>query len=244
MRHPQDVGGDVESKTHAICSASSSHRWLNCPPSARLQLLYPNRSSVFAQEGTYVHELCEHKLRSHFYRVLEPMPYNKWFYNAEAERNSTLYAELVIKEYTRLSREYGEARVLVEERLDFSHIVPYGFGTGDAVVISPGEIHIFDYKNGKGVFVEVGYNPQMMLYALGAIKMYDADYKYIHMTIVQPRLDNIATFTISKEELLAWGEEVKPIAELAWQGKGRTVPGDWCKFCAHKYNCRPYLKEE
>lgn len=236
--------GEDESKAHAICAASASHRWINCPPSARLQLLYPNVSSVFAQEGTYVHSLCEWKLRSHFFKERKAKPYDERFWSVEAEKNSDKFAGLVIREYVRLSKKYGKAIPLIEEQLDFSHLVPYGFGTGDAVVVSPGEIHIFDYKNGKGVWVDADNNSQMMLYALGAIHMYDYDYKLIHMTIVQPRLDNIDTFTMTKDELIAWGEKIKPIAKLAYKGKGRTTPGDWCKFCKAKYQCRPYLKEE
>lgn len=230
-------GGEPESEEggHAICSASSSKRWLNCTPSARLQLRYPSKNSIYAQEGTYVHSLCEFKLKTYFHLEdnLEK-PYDPQFHSEKAEKNSNIFTNLVISEWLRLSG----AHVLVEERLDFSNIVPDGFGTGDAVVIGSEELHIFDYKNGEGVFVEADHNTQMMLYALGAINMFDNDFKTIHMTIVQPNLDNIKTFTMSKDELVAWGNEIKPIAEKAYKGEGESVPGEWCTFCAARYDCR------
>lgn len=234
-------GGEPESEegVHAICSASSSKRWLNCTPSARLQLRYPSKNSIYAQEGTYVHSLCEFKLKS-YYHLEDNLerPYDPQFHSMKAENNSFIFEKLVIDEEKRLTKAYGNAQVLVEERLDFSNIVPDGFGTGDAVVVSSEELHIFDYKNGEGVFVEADHNTQMMLYALGAINMFDNEFKTIYMTIVQPNLDNIKTFTMSKDELVAWGNEIKPIAEKAYKGEGESVPGEWCTFCAARYDCR------
>lgn len=232
-------GGEPESSGgHAICSASSSKRWLNCTPSARLQLRYPSKNSIYAQEGTYVHELCEYKLKTYYHLEQMDRPYNAEFHSMKAENNSDTFANLVIQEEARLTKAYGQAEVLVEERLDFSNIVPDGFGTGDAVVVSSEELHIFDYKNGEGVFVEADHNTQMMLYALGAINMFDDDFKTVSMTIVQPNLNNIKTFKMSKNELIAWGNKIKPIAERAYKGEGESVPGEWCTFCAARYDCR------
>ncbi len=185
-------------------------------------------------EGTYVHELCEYKIRTQLGESLEK-PYNKLWHSREAEMNSDLFSGLVIREATCLKH----SKVLVEERLDFSHIVPDGFGMGDALILSPERLHIFDYKNGRGVFVEADHNTQMMLYALGAVHMYDADYhfKRVLMTIVQPNLNNIKTFEMTIEELLKWGEDIKPLAKMAYEGAGERVPGDWCMFCKAKRDC-------
>lgn len=231
-------------RSHAICSASASKMWLNCPPSARLQLLFPEETSVFAEEGSFVHELCEYKVKKHLHRRMK-RPQSEEFESEEAENNSDIYLQTIEEFEEQMKADHGSVMTLVEERLDFSNIVPQGFGTGDALLISPGELHVCDYKNGKGVFVDADHNSQMMLYALGAVRAYDSifDFKTVSMTIIQPRLENISTFTISKQELLDWGEKVKPIAKMAFEGKGEQKCGDWCRFCKAKAVCEARKNE-
>lgn len=199
---------------------------------------FPEETSVYAEEGTYVHELCEYKLKKHLHRRMK-RPQSEEFDSDEAEQCSDLYLETIESFEEQMKADHGMAATLVEERLDFSHIVPEGFGTGDALLLSSGELHICDYKNGKGVFVNADHNSQMMLYALGAVRAYDYlfDFQTVSMTIIQPRLENISTCTMPKEELLAWGEKIRPIDRMAFEGKGEQKCGDWCRFCKAKAVC-------
>lgn len=157
-------------EVHAILSASSSKRWLNCTPSARLEQNFPNESSVHAEEGTAAHALGEYKLRKYLHeRVKRP---TSEYEDEEMEANTDIYAEFIISTVERIKETCPHPLVMVEERLDYSYLVPSGFGTGDCVIIADGTLYVMDYKNGKGVFVNCDHNPQMMLYALGAYHAY------------------------------------------------------------------------
>ena len=143
-----------------------------------------------------------------------------------------------------------EPLVLVEERVDYSHIAPSGFGTADMLIIGHdaegrGILHICDYKNGKGVFVDAYHNSQMMLYAIGALHAYGYIYpiEIVRMSIIQPRLDNISTYECSREELEAWGESIKSTAKMAYEGKGEQKAGDWCRFCRARCACKACADE-
>ena len=243
---PPDVSAmslDHVHRAHAVLSASAAKRWLNCPPSARLNEQFPNVSSEFAEEGTAAHELCEYKVRKYLHDRIE-RPQSD-YYTEEIEQATDVYAEFVIGIIEDMKANGTEPLALVEEKLDYSHIAPSGFGTGDMIVIGKnadgkGLLHIIDYKNGKGVFVDADHNPQMMLYALGALHAYDYiyDVEIVRMSIVQPRLENISTCEISVDELNAWAESIKPIAKMAYEGKGEQHPGDWCRFCKAKPGCQ------
>ena len=131
--------------------------------------------------------------------------------------------------------------MLIEQRLDFSHVVPGGFGTGDAVIIAEPMLQIIDLKYGQGVLVEAERNPQLMLYALGAVNAFGSlyDITEVAVTIYQPRRANISTWHVTVAELEAWAEQVvKPTAALAARGNGEFVPGEWCRFCKLNPTCR------
>lgn len=233
---------------HAVLSASSSKQWIHCPPSARLQEDFPNESSVFAEEGTWAHELCEYKVKKYLHER-KKRPQSE-FLTEEIDQSTDVYAGFVISIIEGMKQNGCEPLCFVEERLDFSNIVPGGFGTGDMVIIGRDEqgrglIHIVDYKNGKGVFVDAYENSQMMLYATGALNAYGYIYEIevVRMSIVQPRLENISTYEMSSSELRSWGESIKPIAETAFEGKGEQHPGDWCRFCRAKPVCRACMEE-
>lgn len=231
-------------EVHAILSASSSKRWLNCTPSAQLEQNFPNESSVYAEEGTAAHALGEYKLRKYLHeRVRRP---TSEFDTDEMDANTDIYAEYIISTVERIKETCPHPLVMVEERLDYSYLVPQGFGTGDCVIIADGTLYVVDYKNGKGVFVSCDHNPQMMLYALGAYHAYGYLYSItkVSMTIIQPRLENISTFECSVEELLDWAENyVRPRARLAFEGKGEQIPGDWCRFCRARTCCKACAQE-
>ena len=228
-------------RAHALLSASSSHRWLNCPPSARLCENYDDVASNFAIEGTCAHSLCEYYLKCALGIETEDPTENLSYYNEEMVECAKAYVSFItclIDEHKRLGADIS---VLIERRLDYSKYVTEGFGTGDCIVIADNELHIIDYKHGKGVLVNAENNTQMQLYALGALEMFDEDdtIDTVHMTIFQPRKGNVATFTLEKAKLYEWAEEIlKPTADLAFRGEGDYNCGEWCQFCKAKADCR------
>ncbi len=228
-------------KAHAILSASSSHRWLNCPPSARLCETYEDKGSDYAAEGTDAHSLCEYKLRMALgMEATDPTEHLTWF-NEEMEDCANGYASYILELLEAAKETCSDPVVLIEQRVDFSRWVEQGFGTSDAIIISDGTLRVIDYKHGLGVLVEADNNPQMMCYALGALELFDAIYDIdtVAMTVYQPRRQNVSTFAMSKDDLYRWAEEVlKPTAELAFAGDGNFLCGEWCGFCKAKHECR------
>jgi transcriptional regulator with XRE-family HTH domain/DNA-binding XRE family transcriptional regulator len=204
---------------HALLSASSSQIWLNCPPSARLSQQYEDKGSSYAAEGTDAHTLCEYKLKTALGIKAKDPSAGLAYYNEEMEECATSYATYILELVEKAKQECADPMVLIEQRLDFSKYVEGGFGTGDALIIADGTIHIVDYKHGQGVLVESEDNPQIKLYSLGALELFDGiyDINTVSLTIYQPRRDNISTHTVSKESLYQWANEVlKPTALLAY----------------------------
>lgn len=226
---------------HAVLSASSANRWLHCPPSVRLSEGYMDKASVFAMEGTSAHELCEYKLRSALGMEAENPTENLDFYNTEMEECAEDYATYILGLVEKAKENCSDPVVMVEQRVDFSRYVPEGFGTADCIIIADETLNIVDYKHGKGVEVSAEDNPQMKLYALGALELFDClyDISKVQMTIFQPRLSNISVFVMDKADLLNWAnDELTTKAELAFEGKGELCCGEWCKFCKAKANCK------
>lgn len=226
---------------HAVLSASSANRWLHCPPSVRLSEGYMDKASVFAMEGTFAHELCEYKLRSALGMEAENPTENLDFYNTEMEECAEGYATYILELVEKSKETCSDPVVMVEQRVDFSRYVPEGFGTADCIIIADETLNIVDYKHGKGVEVSAENNPQMKLYALGALELFDClyDISKVQMTIFQPRLSNVSVFVVDKADLLNWAnDELTTKAELAFEGKGELCCGEWCKFCKAKSNCK------
>lgn len=228
-------------KAHAILSASSSHRWLNCPPSARLCETYEDKGSDYAAEGTDAHSLCEYKLRMALgMEATDPTEHLTW-YNEAMLDCANGYASYILELVEAAKETCADPVVLIEQRVDFSRWVEQGFGTSDAIIISDGTLRVVDYKHGLGVLVDADNNPQMMCYALGALELFDAIYDIdtVAMTVYQPRRQNVSTFEMSKDDLYRWADEVlKPTAELAFAGDGNFLCGEWCGFCKAKHECR------
>lgn len=228
-------------KGHALLSASSSDRWLHCPPSARLCETYEDKGSDYAAEGTDAHTLCEYKLRKALgMETTDPTENLTWF-NQEMDDCATGYAAYILELVEAAKENCPDPVVLIEQRVDFSRWVEEGFGTSDAILIADGTMHVIDYKHGLGVLVSAEDNPQMKCYALGALELFDGIYDIdtVSMTIYQPRRQNISTFEVSKDDLYRWADEVlKPTAELAFAGDGNFLCGEWCGFCKAKNECR------
>lgn len=232
-------------EVHAKLSASGSSRWINCPGSIVLEREFPSSTSEYAEEGTLAHAVAELKLTKYFKKGIGPKKFKAQmdkfkesnYWNRSMDDYTDDYFEFIKEKALGYSeRPYVD----VELRVDFSNIVPEGFGTCDCVMIHGDELSIIDLKYGQGVKVGAKDNSQLMLYALGAYNMYSIIYgiKTVGMTIVQPRLNHFDTHTISIDELLAFSERIKPIAQEAYRGSDRLAVGDHCKFCKAKSKCR------
>ena len=226
-------------KSHAILSASSSHRWRNCNPSARLEQEFEDQETEAASEGTAAHALCEHKLRKAL-KLRSKKPVSQYDCD-EMDDYTDGYVQFVLEQLAQAKLTCPAPQVLIEQRLDFSCYVPDGFGTGDCLIIASPRLHVIDFKYGLGVLVDAYQNPQMMLYALGALRIFDClyDITEVSMSIYQPRRENVSTWTISVDELMDWAENtLRPKADLAYKGEGEYSPGSWCQFCKAAVKCR------
>lgn len=226
----------MEEREHAIVGASSAARWLKCAASSRLEDLIQDEDTKYSEEGTQAHALAE--------LILNEKNTKPEFPNDEMEENVMKYVNHVVLKYAELKANDKLAKREHEVKLDFSNYVPEGFGTGDTIILALGELHIFDLKYGKGIKVSAVDNPQLKLYGLGALNLYDFiyDVKKVVLHIVQPRLDNYSDFEISPEDLTKWGDEVKKAAEIAFSGEGEAVPGEHCQFCKVAGICRARSK--
>lgn len=242
---PEPAAAGHKQRDHALLSASGSARWLNCTPSPLLEEQYPDTDSEAAAEGTAAHELAEYKLRVLKGSKFQQRPTSNWD-SEEMESHTDDYADHVMATLIRAHDTSPAATLLIEHRLDFSHLVPDGFGTGDAIIIADDTMTIIDLKYGKGVEVSAEANPQMRLYALGALHQFGMiyDIKRVKMVIFQPRLNNTSIDEIDAQELITWGETVvKPTAAIAMAGEGELTPGDWCQFCKHAPACPALAKQ-
>jgi hypothetical protein len=222
-------------RDHALLSASSAHRWLSCPPSAVAAEAYPDQDTEFTREGTLAHEVAEKVARRYVKGEAAPEQY------ADDVTTEMIACAIEYAEYILEQLKSPDAVVLLEQRVDFSPWVPEGFGTCDCIIIQGDTLTIIDYKYGQGVAVSAKDNPQMKLYALGALNDYGfaCDVTKVEMHIFQPRLDSISDDSLAVEELLKWADlTVKPTAVKAFKGKGNYNAGEHCRFCQHAGRCR------
>ena len=231
---------------HAFLSPSASHRWLNCPPSAKLNAAVEDKASPYAMQGTCAHELCAYLVEKQLGRAVKDPTESLEYYDTEMQTCAESYAGFAMEEYERARQSCPDPVVLIEQRVDYSRWVKDGTGTADCIIIADGTAEIIDYKHGLGVLVsaeseEFGGNPQLMCYCLGALDMFDGiyDISTVKMAIYQPRRENVSTYTMEKDDLLKWADEVlAPTALLALDGKGEFKAGDHCQFCKVKATCR------
>ena len=226
---------------HAYLSASASHRWLACPPSAKLCAQEEDRGSPYAQQGTDAHELCQYLVEKALgYKVRDPTE-DLTYYDAEMQESAEGYRDFVMEQIEAARHLCSDPLVCVEQTLDFSKWVEHGFGTGDCVIVADGLLQIIDFKYGVGVLVEAENNSQMMCYALGALDTFGDLYeiRQVRLSIYQPRRSNVDTWETTKEDLLRWADEVlAPTAKLAYDGGGEYHAGEHCRFCKVKAVCR------
>ena len=231
---------------HAFLSASSSDRWLHCPPSAQLCAQEEDLGSPFAQEGTDAHALCQYELEKRLGRESKDPRDNLTFYNEEMQEAADGYVAFVMEQLSAIQETCPDPAVFVEQTLDFSKWVSHGFGTGDCVIVADDLLQIVDFKYGVGVLVSAAGsdgngNSQLKCYALGALDSFGDLYniRRIRLSIYQPRRQNISNYDMTVEELLKWADTVlAPIAKLAFNGDGEFEAGDHCVFCKVKATCR------
>lgn len=231
---------------HAILSPSAAHRWLHCTPAPRVEAEFPETTSEYAEDGRLAHSVCELAAKKKF-TVMNNRTYNSRLKKLKAdpkwddEMLST--AATYVEHLTEHAMRFEHAPyVALEVQVDITDYAPEAFGTCDCVMIGGDELIITDYKHGKGVPVSAQDNPQMLLYALGALKLYRPIYgdmiRRVSTYIDQPRLGSYDGASMTVEELLAWGESIKPKAAAAFMGTGEFAPGEWCRFCRAKAKCR------
>ena len=224
-----------EERQHAMLSPSSAHRWLQCTNAPRFEEQFPDSESEAAREGTMAHELCE--------KVLNGIEIGDDV-DPTMLRHAKRYAEYIYA----IEANYKEPSRFVETRLSLDKYVPHSFGTTDCIIISDNDLHVVDFKYGMGVMVSVLDNPQMMIYALGALEEYGWLYdniQTVHMHIYQPRMANICETSMTVDRLRAWGEMVlKPLAKRAYNGDGVWDVGEWCRFCRGGGACKARLEKE
>lgn len=228
---------------HALLGASSSHRWLCCPPSARLEELVPNKSTKFTEEGTKAHAICEQLLHAFLNGEKMAKPEDV---DDEMWRCATGYRDFVEEKFNEALAKTKDSKLFIEQELDFAEYVPEGFGTSDAVIVSDDTLTVIDFKYGKGVAVDANDNPQLRLYALGAFLKLGPlyDFALVESAVYQPRLDSVSIEYISVADLVQWAEDyVKPRAELAFKGEGEFCVGEHCRFCRVGATCRARVVE-
>ena len=236
--------------SHAKLSASGAKKWLNCPGSITLEESIPNKSSAFSEEGTTAHTLGELKIKKAL-KLINLRKYNaevkKLETDADMENYTSQYCDYVLERFNALNKK-GDAVIRIEERLDLSNYIPEGFGTADIIIIGNGVAEVIDLKYGKGVLVESNENPQLKIYALGVLDAFDFlyDIEDVSVTVFQPRIDNIDTFTITVEDLLQWGELVKLKATEAFSGSDTLVCGGHYNdgFCRARAICSAYADDK
>ena len=226
---------------HAYLAASASHRWLKCPPSARLCAQEEDQGSPYAQQGTDAHELAAYLTEKALGRNTRDPTEDLTWYDAEMQEAAEGYAAFVMEQVAEAKRLCADPMVCIEQTLDFSKWVEHGFGTGDCVIVADDLLHIIDLKYGVGVLVKATDNSQLKCYALGALDTFGDlyDIRRIKLSIYQPRRENVDTFELTTEDLLRWADEVlAPTAKLAYEGEGEFHAGEHCQFCKVKGTCR------
>jgi len=235
-------------RAHALLSASGASRWINCTPSPRLEEGFANESSSFAEEGTLAHEFAELILKFdlgliasiEYLCAVDKHKLNAYFSN-EMLDYVAIHIDYVLEQFTEAKRKTPDAILLIEQKVDITHLIEEGFGTCDVIIIADGTLEVIDLKYGLGNRVSAEDNSQLKLYGAGALEAYDLMYDIhtVKLTITQPRMDSISSWEISAEDLRQWGEEVvKPKAQIAYAGEGEQVTGDWCKFCKASPRCK------
>ena len=247
---------------HAKLSPSGAHRWMACPGSVVLEAEYPDSGSDYAREGSAAHELAAIVLEEDGDRASNYVGKKVEFYDGDDPVLWEVTEDMArhVDDYVKLVREYAQGGTLmVEQRLGIGHITGEegAKGTSDVVIVKGGELVVMDLKFGMGVKVDAAENPQLQLYALGALNEFDmlADFHTITMVIHQPRLNHVSEWSIPVAQLQEFGLEAMAAANITRDAEEvleKNDKLDWmylnpgekqCKFCKAKADC-PALRAE
>ena len=252
---------------HSTWSASGFEQKMLCPGSHVLQQGKPRRSSQYAAEGTAAHQVLTWALQesrpaaAYIGRVIEADGFT-----FTVDEDMTGHVQVCIDYVTDAAGDEGvifaDIRVNYSQYLDTPELEAWG--TADVIIARGDELIVIDFKFGMGVEVSAERNPQMSLYALGALQAYQglvSDFERVRMVISQPRIKKAASeFDISVEELEAWGrstarsavntcrnamavDRTQVTSEVSWD-QVYLRPGEkQCKFCSAKAEC-PALRAE
>ncbi len=240
------------SEGHALLSPSAAERWLNCTLAPRLEATLPEKTSEYAMEGALAHSVCEVTAKLHFKKI-KKATYTTTIkrlkqdalWNDEMLATAESYVGHLMERTIAFKRE---PYIAFEIKVDLADYIPEGYGRCDCTIFGNDTLIITDYKHGKGVPVSAEKNPQMMLYALGALKLYRPLFgnaiKNVLMCIDQPRINSYENWSCTTDELLVWGENIKPIAQRAFMGFGEYKAGDWCRFCRANGQCKAQAQQQ
>lgn len=231
-----------EIKAHSHLSASSAHRWFNCPGSVGLsKLMPPQEPSKYAKEGTLAHSWLEYKLHKALFGEEIEKPQGELTEDME---------EAVDVALNYIGDKFMFAKkqdMLIEGRFDLSYIHEGMFGTADFSGMTPdGELFVIDYKHGKGVVVSIEDNKQLLFYSVGAVNHFDvsADTK-VTMVIIQPRAmgNPIKEQTLTAGEVHDWTNTLIEKANEADIENAPLKAGEYCKWCPAQGRCPTIAKE-
>lgn len=241
------------SRAHALISPSGAERWMNCTPSAVFEQQFPGKSSTAADEGTLAHEMAEQILKHALGEISQRRLDNKMkdfrvhaLYYEGMEDDVAIYTDLVLETLHGYQTSHANVEYRLETKFDLGAYVENGFGTADFSILTDTEIHIIDLKFGKGVQVSAHENKQLMLYGLGALEYFDifGEIKTISMAIIQPRLESVSTYSMTADDLRAFGEQVREVARVANAGEGEFKSGDHCRFCKGRHRCKAFAEQQ
>lgn len=228
---------------HSKIGASQAARWMECPASVQQSEGQPSTSSVWANEGTAAHsvaEICLGKQKLAVSMVGQVIRVGEAEFEVTEEMAEAVqvYLDAVWADADRL----GGAKLLIEHKFHLKSIHKDLFGTNDACLSEPfGKLIVYDYKHGAGKPVEVERNPQLMIYALGALAD-NLSAETVELVIVQPRAKHkdgsVRRWEISPDELTLWGETELTKAIKATEAKKPTFKvGKWCDWCKGMVTC-------
>lgn len=234
-------------REHSLLNPSSAEIWLTCTRAPRFAAKFEKKQSDYADEGTLCHAIATDELNYRLKRLskkeyLKRLGVSKQhrLYDKEMDGYAEGFVDYVLSIYETYLLK-GWADIWVEEKIDYDHIAPDGYGHLDVAILSPKTIDVIDYKYGKGVAKSAIANPQLGLYAIGVIRaaQFIDEFEKVNLHIYQPRIDNISTYTNTVKEYTRWGETtVKKAATLAWKGEGDFRAGVHCRFCAAQPKCQ------
>ena len=253
--------------SHTVASPSALHRLMRCPGSAVLCKSVPEQSSKYAEEGTLFHAIMEHILKS----KLGEQVTNKWI-RMYIETYSTIALEKeAVDEMVDCVQGATQwfnlnfvnaTQIIAETRLPM-YYSDRDYGTADVIVLFDDRLVIVDWKYGKGVDVSPNNNPQLISYAVSALKYLSSqhidirNFKEIETIIYQPRIytgDTVKSYKYAMQELVQQSKIIKEAVDKVYSLYSKSVNSkivkenlsaseEACKFCPAKMICKAYAKQ-